>query len=194
MKRIFDFCFSLISIIILSPLFLIIFFVIRLTSKGPAFFKQERIGLNGKPFIMLKFRTMRIHDDSKYVQTVENDKRITSIGKYLRKSSIDELPQLFNILIGEMSTVGPRPVAIPLNEKYTTVFRLFHLRHKVKPGLTGLAQIKGFRGGDDLYHIEKRLEFDLKYIEKSSLFLDIKIILLTPINLLTNKDVFWKNY
>jgi len=99
MKRIFDFCVSLISLLALFPLFLIIIFLIKLTSKGPAFFKQERIGLNGMPFTMLKFRTMRIHDDSEYVQTVENDKRITFVGKYLRKSSIDELPQLFNILI-----------------------------------------------------------------------------------------------
>ena len=190
MKRIFDICVSLISLIALFPLFFIIIFLIRLTSKGPAFFKQERMGLNGKPFTMVKFRTMRIHDDSKYVQTVENDKRITFVGKYLRKSSIDELPQLFNILIGDMSIVGPRPVALPLNEKYNAAFKSFYLRHEVKPGLTGLAQIKGFRGGDDLDHIEKRLEFDLKYIKKRTLFLDIKIILLTPINLLTNKDVF----
>ena len=126
MKRIFDICVSLISLIALFPLFFIIIFLIRLTSKGPAFFKQERMGLNGKPFSMLKFRTMRIHDDSKYVQTVENDKRITFVGKYLRKSSIDELPQLFNILIGDMSIVGPRPVVLPLNEKYNAAYDLIN--------------------------------------------------------------------
>lgn len=151
---------------------------------------QERVGLNGQIFTMYKFRSMKIHDESVYVQTKKNDHRVTFVGNIIRRFSIDELPQLINVLIGNMSLVGPRPSPIVLHEKYKLNFFDFPKRLNVKPGMTGLAQIKGFRGGDDLDHIRKRLDYDLEYISNWSLSSEIKIIFLTPISLLIGKNIY----
>ena len=190
LKRAIDISLSIILIFLTSPLFIIFFLLIKLTSKGSAIYKQERVGLNGQIFTMYKFRSMEIHDESVYVQTKKNDPRVTFIGNIIRRLSIDELPQLINVLIGNMSLVGPRPAPIVLHEKYKLNFVDFPERLNVKPGITGLAQIKGCRGGDDLDHIRKRLDYDIEYISNWSLYSEIKIILLTPISLLIGKDIY----
>ena len=132
---------------------------------------------------------MKIHDTSEYVQTTKNDTRVTAIGKFIRKYSIDELPQLFNVIFGQMSLVGPRPHAVEINRKYDKKIDKFMSRHRAKPGITGLAQINGYRGGDDLESMKMRTFYDLKYLNNWSLYLDLKILLKTPIELL-KKDVF----
>tara|TARA_B100000242_G_scaffold287672_1_gene254853 strand:+ start:2380 stop:3657 length:1278 start_codon:yes stop_codon:yes gene_type:complete len=178
-KRVFDIFLSLIALIITMPLLLTIAIIIKLTSDGPIIYSQKRNGINGKIFNMYKFRSMKIHDESFYVQTKVGDSRITSIGKVIRKLSIDELPQIFNVIKGDMSIVGPRPHALEINKKYKNQIVNFMSRHKIKPGITGLAQINGYRGGDNLKSMEKRTEYDLNYINSWSLILDLKIILLT---------------
>ena len=175
-KRAMDIIVSLSLLVALSPLFILICLLIRISSKGPGIFSQEREGQYGKKFKMFKFRSMRLHDETIYQQTSRDDARVTKIGKILRKYSIDELPQLFNVLIGNMSLVGPRPHAIAINNKYKEQIKRFMFRHKVRPGMTGLAQIKGFRGGDNLTEMENRTRYDLEYIETWSPFLDIKIL------------------
>ena len=190
LKRIGDFFISLFLIIALSPLLVLVSALVVSSSKGSAIYTQNRVGLNGKIFKMYKFRSMKIHDEIKYVQTVKNDTRITAIGKLIRRTSIDELPQLFNVLSGDMSLVGPRPVAIALNSKYCSNIKNFNSRHKVKPGMSGLAQINGYRGGDDNEHVKQRLTFDLEYISKWSLLLDLKILVITPIEVIRNHKVF----
>ena len=169
---------------------MMIYILVVTSSKGPGIYSQDRVGLNGKIFKMYKFRSMKIHDENEYVQTVKNDSRVTKIGKFIRRSSIDELPQLFNVLWGDMSLVGPRPAAIALNSKYRAIVKNFMSRHKVKPGMSGLAQIKGYRGGDDIEDVKKRLSFDLEYLSKWSLYLDLKILVLTPIEVIRNHKVF----
>jgi lipopolysaccharide/colanic/teichoic acid biosynthesis glycosyltransferase len=161
------------------PVLLLVSVAIKFSSAGPIFFHQKRQGLNGQVFKMLKFRSMKLHDDSSYVQTQMNDTRITKIGGFLRKYSIDELPQLINVLRGDMSLVGPRPHALDINKKYKKTINKFMSRHKVRPGMTGLAQVKGYRGGDNLEDMKMRTFYDLKYINSWSLFLDIKILLKT---------------
>ena len=188
-KRIFDILLSFAGIVILSPFLIFIYFLIVISSKGPGIYKQTRLGLNGKKFSMYKFRSMYVHDDSKYVQTLKNDKRITPIGAFIRKYSIDEIPQLFNVLYGDMSFVGPRPHALEINKKYMNKINQYLSRHKMRPGITGFAQIKGYRGGDNLEHMEKRTFYDIEYIKKWSLFLDFKILFLTPFTLF-NKNIY----
>lgn len=179
MKRLFDILVSSFSLLFFSPIFLIIFLLVRFESKGSAIFKQVRNGKNMKTFHMYKFRSMKIHDESEYVQTKINDSRVTKIGSFLRKTSIDELPQLINILKGDMSLVGPRPHAIAIDDKYRSKFKNYEKRYNVKPGLTGLAQIKGFRGGDDFESMNKRTKYDLYYVENNSLLGDLVIIIKT---------------
>ena len=188
-KRFIDIILSSIALIFLLPLFIIVSVVIKSTSKGPAIYVQKRNGMNGKIFNMYKFRSMRIHDEKKYIQTQINDKRVTQVGKLLRKLSIDELPQLANVLKGDMSLVGPRPHAEEINRKYRKQIVNFMSRHTIKPGITGLAQINGYRGGDDLESMKKRTEYDLSYINNWSIIQDIKIILLTIPSLL-NKNIY----
>ena len=179
MKRLIDFFGAFLIIVILMPVLLLVSVAIKFSSAGPIFFHQKRQGLNGQVFKMLKFRSMKLHDDSSYVQTQMNDTRITKIGGFLRKYSIDELPQLINVLRGDMSLVGPRPHALDINKKYKKTINKFMSRHKVRPGMTGLAQVKGYRGGDNLEDMKMRTFYDLKYINSWSLFLDIKILLKT---------------
>lgn len=180
-KRIFDILFSvLIILFVLSWLIPLITILIKLDSKGPIFFKQKRHGLNNNEFDCLKFRSMVVNETADTELVSRNDVRITKLGRFLRKSSIDEMPQFFNVLLGDMSVVGPRPHMLSVNEDYAQRFDKFMERHYIKPGVTGLAQTKGFRGEiNSDKDVENRLKYDLYYIENWSLFLDIKIILMT---------------
>jgi putative colanic acid biosynthesis UDP-glucose lipid carrier transferase len=165
---------------------------IKLTSPGPVLFKQRRGGVNGEVIWVWKFRTMRVVEDGDSIeQAHRDDPRVTSFGKFLRKTSLDELPQLINVLQGTMSIVGPRPHAVTHNAQYRPLIQRYMLRHKVKPGLTGWAQINGWRGETEvLTKMEKRVEFDLQYINNWSLLFDLKIVALTPLSLLRNKDIY----
>ncbi|KAB2848725.1 MAG: exopolysaccharide biosynthesis polyprenyl glycosylphosphotransferase, partial [Ignavibacterium sp.] len=186
-KRTFDIVFSLLVIIlVLSWLFPIIAVLIKLSSRGPALFVQERIGAKNKSFRFYKFRTMKTDEEKskEFKPVVAGDKRVTKIGRVLRRTSIDELPQFLNVLIGDMSVVGPRPHAIPYQNIYGQVFEEIKLRHNVKPGITGWAQINGLRGDvkDEELNRKRtiqRIKYDLWYIENWSMKLDIQIILTT---------------
>jgi len=184
-KRAFDIVFSLGVILLIFPILLpIIAITIKLDSKGPVFFKQLRTGRSGKPFVCFKFRTMRVNADANSKQAEKNDSRITKIGNFLRKSSMDELPQFFNVLIGDMSVVGPRPHMLKHTEEYSEIISDFKIRHFITSGITGYAQIKGFRGETKENELmEKRVFLDNWYVENWSLTLDIKIILLTVWNI-----------
>jgi putative colanic acid biosysnthesis UDP-glucose lipid carrier transferase len=187
-KRTFDLVFSfLVIVFILSWLIPIIFVISKLSSKGPVFFIQDRIGTRNRKFSCYKFRTLKfdgIDKNESFKPVVENDPRITSFGKFLRRTNIDELPQFFNVLFGDMSVVGPRPHAIPYDEKYGEIVDEIRLRHNVKPGITGWAQIHGLRGDvadedENRRRAKKRIEYDLWYIENWSFTLDIQIIFMT---------------
>lgn len=188
-KRSFDFVFALFFIILFSPVYLIISILIKLTSEGDIFIRQERVGLDNKSFFMLKFRTMytQAKTDSDTIWTTKNDPRVTPIGGILRKLSIDETPQFFNVLAGNMSVAGPRPERPFFVEKFKNEHRQYMRRHAVKAGITGWAQVNGLRGDTS---IEKRIEADIYYIENWSIFFDLKIILLTPFTGLINKNAY----
>ena len=175
----------------LLPWMALIALAIRLDSKGPVCFLQQRHGFNQKVFRIFKFRTMHVLEDTaNFVQATRGDARITRVGAFLRKTSLDELPQLFNVLRGEMSLVGPRPHPLGLNVEYESLLERYANRHKVKPGITGLAQIHGFRGSVDPQLMRLRLEHDLRYIETWSLWLDIKILAATPFLGIVNRNAF----
>jgi len=169
----------------LLPLFLIVAAAIKLDTPGPVFFRQRRHGFNHNIFMVWKFRTMTVAEDgAAVVQAKRDDERVTKVGRWLRRTSLDEIPQLFNVLSGEMSLVGPRPHAIAHNEYYSSLLGTYASRHKVKPGITGWAQVNGLRGETDTPEkMSKRVEYDLQYIENWSLWFDIKILLLTPYSL-----------
>ncbi|MEQ1484493.1 undecaprenyl-phosphate glucose phosphotransferase [Methyloglobulus sp.] len=181
MKRMFDIVFSIVILIVIAIPMLIIGLSIRLTSPGPVLFKQRRYGFRGEEIIVWKFRSMTVSEDAgNVVQAKKNDPRVTRLGAFLRRTSLDELPQFFNVLQGRMSVVGPRPHAVAHNEFYRGQVKGYMLRHKVKPGITGFAQINGYRGEtDSLDKMEGRIRYDLNYIRNWSLWLDIKIVLLT---------------
>ena len=184
-KRCFDVLFSLLVIVLflswVTPLLAIL---IKIDSKGPIFFKQKRNGFNFQEFYCYKFRSMKINKQANILQATKNDFRVTKLGRVLRKFSLDELPQFFNVLIGDMSVVGPRPHMIKENEKYKTSIDKFMVRHYVRPGITGLAQTKGFRGEIETDEdIINRIKQDIFYIENWSFILDIKIILVTIFNI-----------
>ena len=183
-KRIFDILFSLIVICcLLSWLTPLLAIIIKAESKGPVFFRQKRNGYNFKQFFCYEFRSMNINAEADCMQATRNDKRLTKVGAFLRKTSIDELPQFFNVLAGNMSVVGPRPHMIKENEKYLKTIDKFMVRHFIKPGITGLAQVNGFRGEIETNSdIVNRIKFDVNYIENWSLLLDVKIIILTAFN------------
>ncbi len=188
-KRLIDIMVSSLGLLILSPLFLFIALLIKMTSKGPVFYKQKRMGLDGNIFEMIKFRSMVV-DAEKGTGSVwanENDPRRTPFGKILRKTSLDELPQLWNVLKGEMSLVGPRPERPELIERFKEVIPNYMLRHKIKAGMTGWAQVNGWRGNTSL---EKRIEHDIYYIEHWSLLFDIKILLLTFFKGFVHKNAY----
>ena len=188
-KRIFDILFSLFVIIgVLSWLIPILAILIKLESKGPIFFKQGRPGLNEQEFFCFKFRSMKINETTEK-EASKNDPRVTKIGKFMRKTSIDELPQFLNVIIGDMSVVGPRPHLWSQNKAYGNRIKKYMLRHYVKPGITGLAQVKGFRGEiESDEEMTNRIKFDVFYIENWSLILDIKIIIQTVINIYKGED------
>jgi putative colanic acid biosysnthesis UDP-glucose lipid carrier transferase len=184
LKRFFDIVFSLVIIVfLLSWLTPILALIIRLESKGPTFFKQKRNGLNYEEFNCFKFRSMHLNPIADLEQVQKNDPRITKIGKFMRKTSIDELPQFFNVLLGDMSVVGPRPHMVSHTEMYAKSVDKFMVRHFIKPGITGLAQTNGFRGEVETEKdIINRVKYDIFYLENWSLLLDVKIIFITIIN------------
>lgn len=189
-KRIFDFVFALtVTVTILSWLIPIVAIVIKLDSKGPVFFRQKRSGEKNRSFTCLKFRTMIVNKDAHAKQATKDDVRITRIGKFLRKTSLDEFPQFLNVLQGTMSIVGPRPHMLKHTEEYSKLVTRFMARHYVKPGITGLAQSFGYRGEiQSIQDIRNRIKLDRFYIENWSLAFDIKIILLTVRSILTGHD------
>ncbi|MDE7066311.1 MAG: exopolysaccharide biosynthesis polyprenyl glycosylphosphotransferase [Schaedlerella arabinosiphila] len=180
---------SLFAIILFSPVMLGVVLIIKFTDPGPLIFKQERIGLKNKPFYMYKFRSMIMQKESDEEKgwTRKDDPRVTPIGHFIRRTSIDELPQLFNILKGDMSLVGPRPERPQFVEKFKEEIPRYMIKHQVRPGLTGWAQINGFRGDTS---IRKRIECDLYYIENWTLGLDLKIIVLTFFKGFINKNAY----
>ncbi len=189
-KRFFDIIFSLIIIILLlSWLTPVIAIIIKLQSKGPVFFKQRRNGLNYEEFYCYKFRSMRLNAIADLEQVQKNDPRITNIGKFIRKTSIDELPQFFNVLLGDMSVVGPRPHMVSHTEMYAKSVDKFMVRHFIKPGITGLAQTNGFRGEVETERdIINRVKYDIFYLENWSILLDIKIVFVTIFNALKGEE------
>lgn len=188
-KRMFDIVFSLIGIIVTSPVMLVCAILVKCSDKGPVFFKQERIGLHNEPFKMYKFRSMRVQTEEEEMKgwTTKGDSRVTKIGAVLRKTSLDELPQLFNILKGDMSIVGPRPERPQFVEQFKEEIPRYMIKHQVRPGLTGWAQVNGFRGDTSIY---KRIEYDLYYIENWSMWMDIKIIFRTFFVGFINKNAY----
>ncbi len=189
-KKLFDLIFSFLVIILIFPwLFPAIALTIKLSSKGPVFFKQMRSGKNNEEFSCLKFRTMRVNNEADERQATKNDIRITGIGRILRKTNLDELPQFFNVFFGQMSVVGPRPHMLRHTQQYSKMFDKFMVRHLIKPGITGWAQVHGLRGAtEDSKKMGKRVEYDVWYIENWSLLLDIKIILLTVYYMLIGEE------
>lgn len=192
LKKLEDVILGTLIFLCILPLMLLIAVAIKLSSKGPILFKQRRYGLNGEVIQVLKFRTMTTLDDSTVVvQALKDDPRITRLGRFLRKTSLDELPQFWNVLQGSMSIVGPRPHAIAHNEEYRQLIEGYMLRHKVKPGITGWAQINGFRGETEtLDKMQSRVEYDLFYINNWSLMMDLKIIGLTILRGFINKSAY----
>jgi putative colanic acid biosysnthesis UDP-glucose lipid carrier transferase len=189
-KRTFDIVFSLaVIILILSWLIPILGILIKLNSKGPVFFKQYRTGLDNKKFKCWKLRTMTVNGESDSKQAKRGDARITSIGAFLRRTSLDELPQFFNVLRGNMSVVGPRPHMLQHTEQYSRIVNKFMVRHFIKPGITGLSQVRGFRGETtEVHQMRGRIKLDIFYLEHWSFFLDIKIIFHTVINIFRGED------
>jgi len=189
-KRSFDILFSSLFIItVLSWLYPLIAILIKLDSKGPVLFKQPRTGKGNNDFVCYKFRTMKVNNDSDLVQATKNDSRITAFGSFLRKTSLDEFPQFFNVLFGSMSVVGPRPHMISHTEEYSKRINKFMARHFVKPGITGLAQAKGYRGETkELMQMKGRVKLDRFYVLNWSLLFDIKILLLTAVSLYKERE------
>ena len=191
-KRLLDLFGSAIGLIMLSPVLLLIAIGVKLGSPGPIFFKQIRYGIAGRPINVYKFRSMRQSaPDAPVIQATVGDPRVTRFGRFLRRSSLDELPQLFNVLRGEMSLVGPRPHAVEHNELYRKLVSGYMFRHKIKPGITGWAQVNGLRGETEtLEKMEERVEYDLYYIQHWSIWLDIVIIWRTIKVVLGDKNAY----
>jgi len=182
-KRMLDIVFSsLVILLLLSWLLPILAIVLKLNSKGPVFFVQKRTGINNKTFKCLKFRSMKVNSESDIKQAVDGDSRITALGNFMRKSNIDELPQFFNVLFGHMSVVGPRPHMLKHTDQYSELIDGYLVRHYIKPGITGYAQISGYRGEtDELWKMERRVQYDMNYLENWNFWWDLKIILMTII-------------
>jgi putative colanic acid biosynthesis UDP-glucose lipid carrier transferase len=187
-----DFVLSALILIVVSPLLLVIAFAIKLDSPGPVFFKQSRNGWSGKTFSIWKFRSMFVHtpEPGELKQATRNDPRVTRVGSFLRKSSLDELPQLLNVLGGSMSLVGPRPHAVQHDAEYSQRIDSYFARHNIKPGITGLAQVRGFRGETtNIEQMQQRVEADIEYINNWSLWLDFTILLRT-LGALTGRSAY----
>ena len=191
-KRLTDLALTIPILVALLPVMLIVMALVKLTSPGPAIFRQARYGLDGKKITVYKFRTMTVTENGAEVaQARRDDPRITPIGAILRKYSLDELPQLINVLQGRMSLVGPRPHAVAHNEQYRRLIKGYMIRHKVRPGITGLAQVNGCRGETaELSQMESRVRYDLDYLRHWSPTLDIKILILTALRLFGDKKAY----
>jgi putative colanic acid biosynthesis UDP-glucose lipid carrier transferase len=191
-KNVSDFVFALLILILLSPIMLCIALAVKLSSPGPVIFKQRRYGLNGEEIIVYKFRSMTVTDNGNIIaQAQKNDPRITKIGGFLRSTSLDELPQFINVLQGRMSIVGPRPHAVAHNELYRKLIKGYMLRHKVKPGITGWAQVNGLRGEtEQLEKMQARIEFDLDYLQNWSIWFDTWIIIRTVLVVLRRDNAY----
>jgi putative colanic acid biosynthesis UDP-glucose lipid carrier transferase len=192
LKRAMDIFVAGSALLFFAPLLALVAILIKLESPGPVLFRQSRGGLNGQAFTIFKFRSMRCQENgAKVVQAKRDDDRITTIGRIIRKTSIDELPQLLNVLQGDMSVVGPRPHALAHDEHYGALIANYHLRFRARPGLTGLAQIKGLRGGTGVIEaMAARIDADNEYIERWTLSGDIKIVLLTVPHLLMAENAY----
>jgi exopolysaccharide biosynthesis polyprenyl glycosylphosphotransferase len=191
-KRVLDLAVALPLLVLTAPLLIAIAVWIRLDSPGPATFRQTRLGLGGRPFGILKFRTMSVVEDGdRVVQAERNDTRITRAGRFLRTASLDELPQLINVINGEMSLVGPRPHAIAHDMLYARLIPAYNARQAVKPGITGWAQVNGYRGGTPTLELmQKRVEHDLWYARHASLALDLLILARTPLETLRSRNAY----
>ncbi len=188
-KRVFDFVFSLLAIILLSPVMLITAIIIKISSPGPVFFVQERTGKDGETFKCFKFRSMKVNKDADKIQATVNDPRKYPFGNFMRKTNLDELPQFFNVLFGSMSIVGPRPHMLAHTDQYGQLVDKYMVRHYAKPGITGWAQVTGSRGETkELWQMEERIRKDIWYLENWSLWLDIRIIVRTVTNVIFRKD------
>jgi putative colanic acid biosysnthesis UDP-glucose lipid carrier transferase len=191
-KRVSDLALASLILVLVCPLMLAIAIGVKLGSPGPALFKQRRYGLDGREIIVYKFRTMTVLEDGDVIrQATRSDPRVTSFGAFLRRYSLDELPQFINVLQGRMSIVGPRPHAVAHNEMYRKLIRGYMIRHKVKPGITGLAQVNGLRG--ETQTVEKmkaRIDYDLAYLRNWSLLLDVQIILKTIVVVLQKHNAY----
>jgi len=185
LKRAFDIVFSLgVIIFIFSWLFPILALLVRLSGRGPVFFKQMRLGKDNREFVCWKFRSMRMNVEADSKQATKNDPRVTAVGRFLRKSNLDEMPQFFNVFMGHMSVVGPRPHPLRLNDQYRDIIDKYMVRHFVRPGITGWAQVSGFRGETRTPELmERRVELDVWYLENWSFLLDLKIVVKTVTNM-----------
>lgn len=190
-KEVIDRVIAFTALLVLLPMFLCIAAAVKLSSPGPVFFRQPRHGWNGEVINVWKFRSMRLHDEDEVTQQAQRgDARVTAVGRFIRKTSIDELPQLINVLLGEMALVGPRPHAVSHNQYYSDKILAYMARHRVKPGITGLAQVSGLRGETQtLEKMARRVEKDLEYINHWSLWLDLKILIKTPFTLFS-RDIY----
>jgi putative colanic acid biosynthesis UDP-glucose lipid carrier transferase len=191
MKRVFDIAASGVALLVLSPILAGIWLAVRLESRGPGFFRQRRGGFQGRPFYIYKLRTMRTCEDRTIAQAKEADDRTTRLGRFLRKNSIDELPQLINVLLGDMSIVGPRPHALAHDRQFSTLDRRYCGRHHARPGITGLAQVSGARGPTDTHEkIMQRMQYDLRYVADWSWGMDISILIRTVLVVVRDRNVF----
>jgi putative colanic acid biosynthesis UDP-glucose lipid carrier transferase len=191
-KRLMDIVISLVALVLLAPVMLVIALLVKADSRGPVIFRQRRYGLDGEEINVSKFRTMTVMEDGGQIrQATQDDERITGVGRILRRYSLDELPQLFNVLQGSMSLVGPRPHAVAHNEEYRKLIKGYMIRHKVPPGMTGLAQVNGCRGETaHLEDMQARVEYDLEYLRRWTPVLDLKILLQTVILLLNDRKAY----
>jgi len=178
LKRASDIVLASAALLALAPLMALIAIAVKVTSPGPVLFRQRRFGLDGSEIEVWKFRSMKVVEDGRtsYTQVVRGDPRLTRIGQFLRKTSLDELPQFINVLQGTMSVVGPRPHAMMVNDQYRRQIQGYMVRHKVRPGITGWAQVHGYRGGDDLHSMTRRIQYDLDYLRRWSIWIDIRIL------------------
>jgi lipopolysaccharide/colanic/teichoic acid biosynthesis glycosyltransferase len=190
-KRVFDIVVASSALVILAPALLGIWALVRIDSPGPGLFRQRRGGFEGRPFRILKFRTMKTQESRSIAQARDGDDRTTALGRFLRKHSVDELPQLINVLKGDMSIIGPRPHALAHDRKFGDVDRRYAFRHRARPGITGLAQVSGARGLTDTdAKIVQRLEYDLTYVTNWSWAMDVKVLVRTTRVLLSDRSAF----
>ncbi|HAE99817.1 MAG TPA: undecaprenyl-phosphate glucose phosphotransferase, partial [Methylophilaceae bacterium] len=187
-----DIAFSIVILILISPILLAIAIGVKLSSKGPVLFMQRRYGLDAEEILVYKFRSMTVTENGEHVkQATKDDARITPFGRFIRRTSLDELPQFINVLQGRMSIVGPRPHAVAHNEMYRKVIKGYMIRHKVKPGITGWAQVNGLRGETDTVEkMEARIQYDLDYLRQWSIALDTKIILRTVLLVFKDRNAY----